>query len=60
MINLNPMGTSQLAWAYAAAKPAPPSSSASTFTVHDVMSYWINDFSMGENANFSALVAMDM
>lgn len=54
---LNPKGSNHLAFAYAASKPANPSSNSSSFQVHDVYNYWSHDFSQGENSAFTTLVA---
>jgi hypothetical protein len=53
---LNPKGGNQLAFAFAFAKVSTPSSNTSSFTGHDVHSYWVHDFSMGSNTNFADLV----
>ena len=55
---LEPGGGNRFAMAYAASKPATPSSNTSTFSVHDAHAYWTHDFSIGaKNTDFEALVA---
>jgi hypothetical protein len=53
---LTPTGSNRLAFAYAKAKPSNPSSSSSSFSVHDVTNYWSHDFAAAANTNFAALV----
>ncbi|KAI1851239.1 hypothetical protein JX265_001644 [Neoarthrinium moseri] len=53
---LNPNGANRLAFAYSRTKPSNPSSSSSSFGVHEVTNYWSHDFSSAGNANFAALV----
>ncbi|ORY67495.1 uncharacterized protein BCR38DRAFT_456247 [Pseudomassariella vexata] len=49
--------SNRLAFAYSKSKPATPSSSSSTFNVHDVANYWNHDFAAAQNAEFAALIA---
>ncbi|TVY81062.1 Cellobiose dehydrogenase [Lachnellula suecica] len=57
---LNPTGVNRLAFAYGSAKPSTPSSSSSSFGVHDVYAYWNHDFSAAGNTAFSSLVAKNL
>ena len=54
---MEPGAVNRLAMAYAAAKPANPSSNTSTFGIHDAHAYWNHDFAGAKNADFDALVA---
>ena len=54
---LEPGSINRLAMAFAAAKPANPSSNTSTFSIHDAHAYWNHDFSKARNTDFEALVA---
>jgi hypothetical protein len=53
---LSPTSSHRLAFAYCATRPASPSSSMSSITVHDVHDYWNHDFSTGQNPSFAQLV----
>lgn len=54
---LTTTGSNHLAFAYSAKRPSNPSSSSSSFSIHDVTNNWEHDFSSGQNAAFTSLVA---
>lgn len=53
---LPPQGVNRLAFAESGTKPATPSSSTSSFGVHEVTNSWSADFATAGNADFAALV----
>ncbi|KAF9735132.1 cellobiose dehydrogenase [Paraphaeosphaeria minitans] len=55
-VRISPTGSSRLAFAYSTGKAASPSSNTSTIPVHDTPNYFTNDFSLGQNPNFDALL----
>ncbi|KAE8447235.1 hypothetical protein EG329_010929 [Mollisiaceae sp. DMI_Dod_QoI] len=57
---LNPTGNNRLAFAYASSRPNNPSSTSASLPVHDVYSYWSQDFSTGANAAFTSLTSKNM
>ncbi|CAG8959881.1 hypothetical protein HYFRA_00013153 [Hymenoscyphus fraxineus] len=56
-VTLPPKGVNRLAFAESNSKPATPSSSTSTFNVHDVTNSFTADFASAGNTEFAALVA---
>lgn len=55
-VRIAPTSSSRLAFAYSTGKASTPSSNSSAIPVHDTPNYFTNDFSLGQNQDFDALL----